>query len=49
VVRWLVLRAENGAADDAANTSGTDECGRAKSAFPLASDVVGLPGEDTGN
>jgi hypothetical protein len=44
-----ILSAEDGASDDATDTSCADEGSGAKSALPLAADVVGLPGEDAGN
>lgn len=49
MVRWLVLLAEYRAADDAADTTGADEGGRAQGALPLAADIVGLPGQDAGD
>ena len=43
----LILRPEDRAANDATNAAGADESRGAKCAFPLTSNVVGLPGEDT--
>jgi hypothetical protein len=45
----LVLLTEDGATNDAANTAEADEGGRAQCALPLAANVVGLPGEHTGD
>lgn len=45
----LILGAEDSATDYATNTTSTDEGSRAESALPLATDVVGLPCEDSGD
>lgn len=47
MIIWRILRAENSSSDNATDTSGTDKSRRAQSSLPLASDVVGLPGENS--
>lgn len=47
VVCGFVLFTEHRGADDSANTSSTHKSRRAQSTLPLASNVVGLPGEYT--
>lgn len=48
-VAWLVLRAEDGGSNDAADASSADERGRGEGTFPLAAKVIGLVGEDGGD
>lgn len=49
MVLRFVLLAKDRAADDASDSSRADECRRAQCSLPLATDVVGLPGEDAGD
>lgn len=46
MIHWGVLRTEHCATNDTADTTETDERGRAEGTLPLPSDVVRLPSEN---
>lgn len=48
-VAWLILGAEDGGSNDTTDTSCTDQRGGGEGALPLATQIVGLVGEDGGD
>lgn len=46
---YLILLAENSGADNTTETTSADQCSRAQSSLPLATDVVRLPSKNTWN